>query len=248
MGPAGPVSAAAPVSVLASYPAEPRRGAAACWPRRRSPSGAPSPGTGASSAAGLLLDWLADHPGETWQAAMALERRRARPGSAGGRSRQLAGRRRVATSPGGRTPSVAMRMAICADVVRPSLSWLAAVGAMGRGALVRALAAPRSRRLCPAAGALRRRPGCLNAPRPGSAAQLADHGRQGRRPRRDHRRRRRGAARRRGRRPRPDRRHRAVLSAPARDGGPRRRRRRRPRAIAHAAASARPSRWSTATA
>ena len=94
------------------------------------------------AAAGTLLDWLAGNRGENWQARWQS----GEAGVAGLRWRQvlaswLAGQ-------GHRISwhldylSVAMRMAISADVVRPSLPWLLS-DAMGRGALVRAFAATR---------------------------------------------------------------------------------------------------------
>ncbi len=93
-------------------------------------------------AAGLLLDWLAGNPGTSWQ------------------QRWLAGEPEV-FGPAWRKVlggwladhgypcrwhqdyvAIALRMAISADLVRPSLSWLLSE-AMGRGALVRVFAVSR---------------------------------------------------------------------------------------------------------
>jgi integrase len=94
------------------------------------------------TAAGLLLDWLKGHPGENWQQRWLS----AEAGVAGLAWRQvlagwLAGQgRRVSWHMD--FLSVALRMAISADIVRPSLPWLLS-GAMGRGALVRGLGSAR---------------------------------------------------------------------------------------------------------
>ncbi len=93
-------------------------------------------------AAGLLLDWLAANPGTTWQQRWLTSE----PDVAGVRWRQVLGR--WLTEHGHQVSwhrdflSVALRIAISADLVRPSLSWLLS-GAMGRGALARVLAASR---------------------------------------------------------------------------------------------------------
>ncbi len=95
-----------------------------------------------AAAAGLLLDWLAGHPGQTWQQRwLAVEAgvagqgwRQVLAGWLDGRGRRLSWHLDFL--------SVALRMAISADVVRPSLDWLLS-GAMGRGALVRVFAATR---------------------------------------------------------------------------------------------------------
>jgi integrase len=93
-------------------------------------------------ATGLLLDWLAGSPGTTWQ-----QRWRSSEAEVSG----LCWRQVLARwlSLHGHQVSwhqdflaVALRSAISADVVRPSLSWLLS-GAMGRGALGRVLAASR---------------------------------------------------------------------------------------------------------
>ena len=90
----------------------------------------------------LLLDWLEEQPGPNWQQRW-LSAEAGISGEAWGQTRRawLAGR--------GQTRrwhqdfvAVALRMAISADVVRPSLGWLLS-GATGRGALVRVLASTR---------------------------------------------------------------------------------------------------------
>ncbi|MGH2705522.1 MAG: hypothetical protein ACRDJ4_10640 [Actinomycetota bacterium] len=91
----------------------------------------------------LLLDWLVDQPGETWQ-----ERWQASGADAAGATwRQLSTKwlhdrgRHAEWRQGALTGAVVV--AICADVVRPSLTWLVA-GAIGNnGALVRHLARSR---------------------------------------------------------------------------------------------------------
>ena len=79
------------------------------------------------AAAGMLLDWLAGNRGENWQA-------RWQPGEAGVAG--LRWRQVLASWLAGQGHriswhldylSVAMRMAISADVVRPSLPWLLSV-------------------------------------------------------------------------------------------------------------------------
>jgi hypothetical protein len=93
-------------------------------------------------AAGLLLNWLGAYPGKNWQARWLS----AEAGVAG-----LGWRRVLASWLAGQGHhiswhldylSVAMRMAVSADIVRPSLSWLLS-DAMGRGALARVFAATR---------------------------------------------------------------------------------------------------------
>jgi Phage integrase family len=90
----------------------------------------------------LLLDWLEDQPGSSWQ-----ERWLATGADAAGlswrpvssdwlRSREeYTGVRQAALA-------CALRSAICGDVIRPSLSWLVS-GATGKGALVRGMASSR---------------------------------------------------------------------------------------------------------
>jgi integrase len=89
-----------------------------------------------------LLDWLAGNPGTTWQQRWLASE----PGIAGVRFRQVLGRWLADHGYPCRWHqdylAVALRIAISADVVRPSLSWLLSE-AMGRGALVRVLAASR---------------------------------------------------------------------------------------------------------
>jgi hypothetical protein len=93
-------------------------------------------------AAGLLLDWLAGRPGTTWQ-----QRWRSIEADVSGLGwRRVLGEWR--TQHGHQVSwhqdflAVALRTAISADLVRPSLPWLLS-GAMGRGALVRVFAASR---------------------------------------------------------------------------------------------------------
>ncbi len=93
-------------------------------------------------AAGLLLDWLAGHPGMTWQQRWLA----GEPDVAGVCWRQVL--RRWLADHGHPCRSqldylaVALRVAISADLVRPSLPWLLSE-AMGRGALVRVFACSR---------------------------------------------------------------------------------------------------------
>ena len=90
-------------------------------------------------ATGLVLDWLADNPGTTWQQRWSASE----PDVGGVGWRQVLGR--WLTGRGYPCKwhldyvSIALRMAISADLVRPSLSWLLSQ-AMGRGALVRVFA------------------------------------------------------------------------------------------------------------
>ena len=93
-------------------------------------------------AAGLLLDWLESNPGTTWQ-----QRWQSSEADVSGlRWRHVLAR--WLTRHGHHVSwhqdflAVALRTAISADLVRPSLSWLLS-GAMGRGALVRVFAASR---------------------------------------------------------------------------------------------------------
>ncbi len=93
-------------------------------------------------ATGLLFDWLAGSPGATWQ-----QRWHSRETDvAGMRWRQVLGRwlaeHGQPVSWHQDFLSVALRTAISAELIRPSLSWLLS-GAMGRGALVRVLSASR---------------------------------------------------------------------------------------------------------
>ena len=90
----------------------------------------------------LLVDWLGEQPGSSWQ-----QRWRAAEADIGGGAWAQA--RRAWLAGRGRTQrwhddfmAVALRMAISADVVRPSLGWLVS-GATGQGALVRMLAGSR---------------------------------------------------------------------------------------------------------
>ena len=90
----------------------------------------------------LLLDWLAERSGETWQ-----ERWLGGEADVGGHCWHQAGTTWLANR-GHHARwhqdflAVAMRLAISADVVRPSLGWLLS-GATGQGALVRVLAESR---------------------------------------------------------------------------------------------------------
>ncbi len=91
----------------------------------------------------LLLDWLAAQPGQTWQDRwLASGADRAGAGwrqlpAAWLRDRGLHGERRQAEL------SAALTVAICGDLVRPSLGWLVSADARGNGALVRGLARTR---------------------------------------------------------------------------------------------------------
>ena len=93
-------------------------------------------------AMGLLVDWLAERPGRTWQ-------QRWLSGEAGVAGVSWVQTRRAWLAEQGRPSrwlsdfmAIALRVAISADVVRPSFAWLCS-GATGRGALVRVLAASR---------------------------------------------------------------------------------------------------------
>jgi hypothetical protein len=93
-------------------------------------------------AAGLVLDWLADNPGPTWQQRWSA----GEPAVLGVGWRQVLGGwladRGYPCKWHLDYVSIALRMVISADLVRPSLSWLLSE-AMGRGALVRVFAASR---------------------------------------------------------------------------------------------------------
>jgi hypothetical protein len=85
----------------------------------------------------LLLGWLADQPGATWQ-----QRWLASGADAAGKHwRQVSTRWMGTDSAPSQQPalSAALGMAICAHIVCPSLAWLVA-GATGKGALVRGMA------------------------------------------------------------------------------------------------------------
>ena len=110
----------------------------------------------------LLLDWLAAQPGQSWQERWL----------ASGADRAGAGWRQLPAQwlrdcglPGeGRQAELcaALTVAICADLIRPSLGWLVSADARGNGALVRGLARTRDgRRARAAAGAVRPRSRCL---------------------------------------------------------------------------------------
>ena len=93
-------------------------------------------------AAGLLLDWLEGNPGSTWQQRWQASE----PDVTGRRWRQVLGPWLAEHGYPCRWHqdylAIAVRIAISAELVRPSLSWLLS-GAMGRGALGRVLAACR---------------------------------------------------------------------------------------------------------
>ena len=93
-------------------------------------------------AAGLLLDWLADNPGTSWQQRWLASE----PDVLGVSWRQVLGGWLADRGYPCRWHqdylAIALRMAISADLVRPSLLWLLSE-AMGRGALVRVLAVSR---------------------------------------------------------------------------------------------------------
>jgi hypothetical protein len=118
-------------------------------------------------AAGLLLDWLAGSPGATWQARWRWSEDDVR----GLRWRQVLARWLTGRGHHARSHqdllAVALRIAISADLVRPSLSWLLS-GAMGRGALVRVFAACRDPRGSPGCErTATTTPTCQPAPQPG---------------------------------------------------------------------------------
>ena len=90
----------------------------------------------------LLLDWLAEHPGQTWQQRW-LAAEGTVTGTAWGSTRCVwLAQRGYPSRWHGDFMAVALRLAISADVVRPSLAWLLS-GANGRGALVRSMAGSR---------------------------------------------------------------------------------------------------------
>jgi len=140
-------------SARARFPARP---GAACWPAtRRSreeawaqvtspPFVLANAGTEGKRVRGLarLLDWLQSQPGKTWQDRWQVSGAEA----AGAGWRQLPLRwldghgRRSQWLPS--ELSAALRVAICADLVRPSLSWLVSVASI-KGALSRDLARAR---------------------------------------------------------------------------------------------------------
>lgn len=90
----------------------------------------------------LLLDWLAGQPGGTWQERW-LSVEAGIPGTAWRQVRAvwLAGRPHRASWHQDFV-SIALRLAISAEIVRPSLAWLL-TGTMSNGSLVRTLAASR---------------------------------------------------------------------------------------------------------
>lgn len=90
----------------------------------------------------LLLDWLGEKPGVSWQQRWLHEEpARFGPGWKRTRDRWLA-QQEGSLSWHSDFLSIALRMAISADIVRPSLHWLLS-GAHGNGALVRTLAGTR---------------------------------------------------------------------------------------------------------
>jgi len=132
----------------------PPRPAPASWPATRlarsdvlahltsPPFVAAKPGVQAKRVVGLelLLDWLADQPGRTWQQRwLSAEADIAGMAWRQARSAWLADHGHHSRWHQDFV-AVALRMAISADVVRPSPGWLLS-GSTGRGALVRALAA-----------------------------------------------------------------------------------------------------------
>jgi hypothetical protein len=208
-------SPAAAASVwLAGYRAArtrfPPRPAAAGWPATRVsrdqvedlPGGAPA---GRHQAGrGLLLDWLQDQDGDSWQqrwlASGAEEAGPAwwqLPARRAG-SRDLPGMRRSGAL------TAALIAVIAGDVVRPSLAWLVRAGCDVE--LARAMAAFRDPQgLRAARGPVRARawrPGAGSHPQPYGAAGRGDRGRQRRHARRHRGRRPAGAAGHRGRRAR----------------------------------------------
>ena len=131
------------------------------WPRTGRPPGVSAARRWSSSPAGSfvldnadsqerrvrglawLLDWLADQPGETWQQRWMASGADAAGGALATGADRLAATR-VAGDRGGCVPScrAALVVAICGDLVRPSLSCLVA-GAAGKGSLTRNLARTR---------------------------------------------------------------------------------------------------------
>ena len=154
-------------------------------------------GTEAKRVRGLtrLLDWLEGQPGETWQGRWL----------AGGAEAAGAGWRQVPLrwldDRGWRSQwlpselSAALKAAICADLIRPSLGWLVSAASI-KGALARDLAQTRD-----PDGFARLKAQCDGHPGISArarlrdpATQFGDHRRQGRHPGRHHRRRRPGTA------------------------------------------------------
>jgi integrase len=148
----------------------PARAAAASWPRTQQPRSVveqrltsppfvlDKPDSQRLRAEGvrLMLDWLADQPGDTWQQQWTASGAEAagcawRPVAADWlRAHQVGAPWRSAAL------SRAVAVTIAADVIRPSTRWLV-TGATGRGTLVRAMSAGRDaegfdrlRRLCDA--------------------------------------------------------------------------------------------------
>jgi hypothetical protein len=135
----------------------PPRPALADWPASRQPRGqvlgqlagtAPGPGsrdTGRQAAGlALLLDWLAAQDGSSWQ-----ERWLASGADAAGATwtQAAGGWLKQARGPHARglvLLAPALVTAACADILRPSLGWLAA-GGCDHAALARAMAASRDR-------------------------------------------------------------------------------------------------------
>ena len=108
------------------------------------PFTASKPGVQAKRVVGveLLLDWLGEQPGRSWQQRW-LSGEADLGGEAWGQARRAwLAERGCAQRWHQDFVTVALRVAISADVVRPSLAWLLS-GATGRGALVRILAASR---------------------------------------------------------------------------------------------------------
>ena len=137
-----------------------------------------------------LLDWLADQPGQTWQ-----ERWMASGADAAGRCLAAGAGRLAAANAAGTSRwlraelSGALLVAICGDLVRPSLSCLVA-GAAGKGTLTRNLARTRDPEGFARLGQL-----CDADPHVSAVAasltlrrSARDHRRQGRHASRDHRR------------------------------------------------------------
>ena len=169
---------AAPSAWLAGYRAArsrfPPRPAAADWPATRRArhqvqdllAGGPGDGRGGQR---LLLDWLADQDGDSWQQRW-LSSGAERAGTSWWQlparwagSRDIPGARRA----GGL--GAALLAVIAADVVRPSLSWLAA-GGCRHADLARAMAACRDSQ-----GLARLRAACGNDPGVAASAAARNH-------------------------------------------------------------------------
>ena len=151
-----PAVGRAPVQVRAALQEFPPRAVARSWPattwtRGQVLSRLSSPPflTGDAShrdrrlvGVSLLLDWLTEQPGLTWQQRWQHDEpalsgqgwKRTRDGWLAQRDRPLSWHSDFL--------SIGLRVAISADIVRPSLRWLLS-GAHGRGALVRTLALTR---------------------------------------------------------------------------------------------------------